>query len=67
LNARPTDFVVSVRADSIKLWDSASGQLLRPLTGHTSSIDSVAFSPDGWSFDNTIKPWDVSNVNEAGK
>jgi WD40 repeat protein len=32
----------------VKLWDAASGQLLRTLlTGHTSPVNSVAFSPDG--------------------
>jgi WD40 repeat protein len=44
---------------TIKLWDSASGELLRTLggqllrkllrtlSGHTKYVDSVAFSPDG--------------------
>lgn len=31
----------------IKLWDSASGQLLKTLAGHGAGIYSVAFSPDG--------------------
>jgi WD40 repeat protein len=32
---------------TIKLWDVASGSLVRTLSGHTSGVRSVAFSPDG--------------------
>jgi len=32
---------------TIKLWDWQSGGLLRTLTGHPYSVNSVAFSPDG--------------------
>jgi hypothetical protein len=31
----------------IKLWDVASGSLVRTLSGHTGFVFSVAFSPDG--------------------
>src|SRR5262245_46652917 len=32
---------------TVKLWDPASGQELRTLSGYTNAIFSVAFSPDG--------------------
>jgi len=51
----------------IKLWEVASGREVRTLTGHTSWVNSVAFSPDGrllasgaaWP-DGTTKLWDVA-------
>jgi WD40 repeat protein len=32
---------------TVKIWDVATGNLLRTLEGHSSLIESVAFSPDG--------------------
>ncbi|MBK9182257.1 MAG: PD40 domain-containing protein [Ignavibacteria bacterium] len=30
-----------------RIWDASTGTLIRTLTGHTSRVRGVAFSPDG--------------------
>jgi WD40 repeat protein len=58
--------VLSGSADrTLKLWDTATGQLLRTFEGHLEPISSVAFSPDGarvlsGSWDKTLKLWDAA-------
>ena len=49
----------------IKLWDAATGKLLRAMEGHTRLVRSVAFSPDGRLLasgggKNETKIWSVS-------
>ena len=67
---------VEAEDDTIRLWDVATGETVKTLTGHTSSVTghpssiySVAFSPDGQtlasgSWDATVRLWDVATGAE---
>ena len=55
---------------TVKVWDSASGQELLTLKGHAGEVMCVAFSPNGkWlataSHDQTVKVWDAANGQES--
>ncbi len=54
---------------TIKLWDAATWQLLRTLSGHTGLVPYISFSPDGRSlasasWDKTIRIWEVATGRE---
>ncbi|MFM7447699.1 MAG: WD40 repeat domain-containing protein [Leptolyngbyaceae cyanobacterium] len=49
---------------TVKLWNTASGELIRTLSGHEDVVNSVSFSPDGTTLatgsgDNTVKLWRI--------
>ena len=50
---------------SVRVWDASTGLELKKLKGHTSWVNSVAFSNNGaWivsgSFDKSVRVWDAS-------
>jgi WD40 repeat protein len=61
--------LVSGGADkTMKLWDIATGRLLRTFEGHQGWVNSVAFSPDGSRIlsgsglqDHTLRLWDAAS------
>ena len=54
---------------TLKLWDTATGKVLRTFVGHTGNISSTAISLDGrtalsGSEDQTLKLWDTTTGQE---
>jgi len=48
----------------VRLWDAATGELLRSLEGHLNGVERLAFAPDGrllvsGSYDGTLRVWGI--------
>lgn len=61
--------LAGTRSNAVKLFDVASGELVRTFSGHKDWVNDVAFSPDGrtavsGSKDRTLKLWDVESGAE---
>ena len=57
--------LASLWDNTVRLWDVATGANIANLEGHTQSLASVSFSPDGTmlasgSRDNTVRLWDMA-------
>ncbi len=53
----------------IRLWDAATGELVRDMKGHTNVVYAIVFSPDGRTllsggWDGTIRLWDVATGDQ---
>jgi WD40 repeat protein len=61
---------VAGRDHAVRLWDLATGKLVRTFEGHTDELRGLAFSPDGkfvlsGAFDKTARLWVVETGKEA--
>ena len=68
--ARTARRIVTASGDqTARIWDAATGEELRQLTGHSGAVSSAAYSPDGKhivtaSDDQTARIWDAATGEE---
>lgn len=60
-----------IKGGSIRLWETATGRLLRALQGHALGVKSLAVSQDGrylvsGSYDRTARLWNLSTGESVG-
>ena len=73
LVGKTSDLMVQPEDDNtLRIWDVATGKLLGELKGHTHTISSIAYSPDGRrvasaSLDRSLRLWDVETRRELAR
>ncbi|KAJ7212575.1 hypothetical protein GGX14DRAFT_564331 [Mycena pura] len=65
-------WAVHLTDKTVRIWDATTGAELVRMVGHTESVNSVAFSPDGarvvsGSGDQSVRIWDAMTSAELGK
>ena len=65
--------MLNSKDNTIKVWEVATGKLIKTLSGHTERITGIAFLPDSSnrivsvSSDHTLREWNLDNGNEIRK
>jgi WD40 repeat protein len=59
-------YILTGSDTTVRLWDVATGKMIRESTGYQKTVNTVAFSPDdkfilSGSADGTARIWDVSS------
>ncbi len=73
LTGKPSDLMIQPEEDNtLRIWGVESGKLVREMRGHTHTISSIAYAPNGRravtaSFDRSVRLWDVAAGKELGR
>jgi len=73
LTGRPPDLMIKAEPDnSVRIWEVASGKLVQELKGHTHTISSIDYAPDGRrivtaGLDRTLRLWDAGSGAELDR
>lgn len=72
LLGNPPIDVVPIEKNPIRLWNAATGELIREMDGHSNLVCSLEFSPDGkyacsGSYDKSLRVWDLATGSQLAR